>query len=149
MNNCPAASAEGGVGSPGDEWRLVCSEAPPASQLLQPKAQASSPLLLTLSHIQLSAGPVGSNSKPNSFQVLLSVCAATSGCGPDTAASLVWPPLSAPVLAPIIHSPLSSRIFQMHKSDLITPLFKTLSWFSITFSRKVSLLALPYKPFMI
>ena len=42
---------------------------------------------LTLSHIQLSARPVGSHSKPNPFQVLLSVSTAASGCGPDTAAS--------------------------------------------------------------
>lgn len=42
------------------------SEAPPASQLLPPKAQVSAPLfLLTLSHNQLSAGLAGSNSKPN------------------------------------------------------------------------------------
>lgn len=77
MNNCPAASAEGRPGfAAGDEWRGARREAPPASQLLQPKARASSPLDLTLSHIQLSAGPVGSHSKPNPFRVLLSVFAA-------------------------------------------------------------------------
>lgn len=54
----------------GDEWRIVHSEASPVSLLFQPNTQASF-LSLTLCHIQLSAGPAGSNSKPNPYQALV------------------------------------------------------------------------------